>query len=155
MGIVGKIIIQVMNFGYNLIAMCSAGAGADAALLQRLRGDRNLRRRMRPISMGTGLRVRDCSLCGANSNAPDVVFPEHSFTLWAHMETTAPMTIQGFVDLYCNGILRRAYKGWKAKELRAKFDEDPAEKERFEKLRAQEVERFRSWGPGGTDAEVV
>jgi hypothetical protein len=111
-----------------------------------MRGDRNLRRRMRPISLGTGLRVRCCALCGANSNAPDDVFPDHSFTLWTHMEVKAPMTIQGHVDLYCNGILRRAYKGWKAKELLTKINTDPAEKDRFDKHRAAEVDRFRSQG---------
>ena len=62
------------------------------------------------------------------------------------MEVKAPMTIQGQIDLYSSGILRRAYRGWKSKELLAKIDTDPAEKDRFDKHRAAEVDRFRSQG---------
>ena len=65
-----------------------------------------LARMMRPFSNGPGLRVRACILCGRWSNSRDRCFPNESFILWPHVEEDG-VTIIGFVDKWCNDMLRR------------------------------------------------
>ena len=97
-------------------------------IIKRLRADPFLRKRFRPLSKGCGSRIRPCTLCKRQSNQPGYVFSSCCFLLWAHMETSNPDTIQGSVCMWCNGVLRRRYKGMQQQELKDKLEKDPEEK---------------------------
>ena len=111
-------------------------------IVKRLRADPFLRKRFRPLSKGCGSRIRPCILCKRQSNQPDYVFSSCCFLLWAHVETSNPDTIQGNVCMWCNGVLRRRYKGMKQQEMKDKLEKDPEEKKKFDNCRADQIAKY-------------
>jgi hypothetical protein len=123
---------------------CSgAGSSLDTAHGHKARQHPELAKKSRPRFDGPGLRIRECLLCRRSSSSDDPVV-ELSFLLWAHMEGADAKTIQGFIDHYCNMLLRQRWKGWKAKDLANELVTIPATKELFEQLRDAMIEGYKN-----------
>ena len=98
--------------------------------------------------MPCGQRVRQRALCKRHSNQPDYIFEKSSFLLWAHHELGQDGAAQGFLCLYCNGVLRRRCKGVRQSELVARIDTDPAEATKFHQTLQDQLTKY------GTDGDT-
>jgi hypothetical protein len=88
----------------------------------------------------TGLRVKDCVLCERSSNKLDYIFCGTSYLLWAHLEADS-ITIQGKICFYCNGLLRRRYKGHTVNQLVLKLQHEH-DRKKFDGLLKEAIAKF-------------